>query len=311
MANRTTKVGGIWAEGAPDVPISGLPTTGVTYANSNMTEADIQAAWPFKTIVDSADSNEMLRRLTTLMVMLELQGVLSWNSTTQYLTKALVVGSTGNLYIATQGTLGNDPVTDAGVHWVLYSSLYLAANGTAVNSALLGGATPGNASGNIPISNGTLCVNLNAEKLGGQPASYYDPVPVGTVFHMARSTPPTGYLAADGSQVSRAEYADLFSAIGTAFGVGNGSTTFNLPDLRGEFIRGWDTGGSLDPGRIFGTSQNDEVGAHVHPNTTPVLMADSMSGGDAHYYGLPGDSGSYGGAETRPHNVALLAVIKY
>ena len=65
-------------------------------------------------------------------------------------------------------------------------------------------------------------------------------VPPGAVMHFAMTAPPAGWLAADGTAVSRSTYASLFSAIGTTFGVGNGTTTFNLPDLRGEFIRGFD-----------------------------------------------------------------------
>ena len=65
--------------------------------------------------------------------------------------------------------------------------------------------------------------------------------PVGAVFFFAKSTPPEHALACDGAAVSRAAYPELFGAIGTTFGAGDGSTTFNLPDLRGRFIRG--TGG--------------------------------------------------------------------
>jgi hypothetical protein len=66
--------------------------------------------------------------------------------------------------------------------------------------------------------------------------------PTGSVIWYAANAAPTGYLEADGAAVSRTTYAALFTAIGTTFGAGDGSTTFNLPDLRGEFIRGWDDG---------------------------------------------------------------------
>lgn len=64
-------------------------------------------------------------------------------------------------------------------------------------------------------------------------------LPAGMVQYFANSTVPTGWLMCDGSAVSRTTYADLFSAISTVYGTGDGSTTFNLPDLRGQFIRGW------------------------------------------------------------------------
>lgn len=66
---------------------------------------------------------------------------------------------------------------------------------------------------------------------------------------------PAGYLECNGQAVSRTTYALLFAKIGTTYGAGNGSTTFNLPDLRGEFVRGWDNGRGIDAGRTIGSSQ--------------------------------------------------------
>lgn len=63
-------------------------------------------------------------------------------------------------------------------------------------------------------------------------------IPSGSVFQFAGLNAPYGYLICDGRAVSRTDYADLFSAIGTLYGSGNGSTTFNLPDYRGQFVRG-------------------------------------------------------------------------
>nr|DAT66291.1 MAG TPA: Baseplate wedge protein [Caudoviricetes sp.] len=63
-------------------------------------------------------------------------------------------------------------------------------------------------------------------------------VPVGTIIHFAASAPPQGYLKADGSAVSRETYPDLFAVIGTAFGQGDGTSTFNLPDLINRFAQG-------------------------------------------------------------------------
>ena len=84
-------------------------------------------------------------------------------------------------------------------------------------------------------------------------------VPSGAVMHFAMQSAPTGWLKADGSAVSRTQYPALFAAIGTTFGVGDGRTTFNLPDLRGEFVRGWDGGRNIDPGRAFGAAQGDAI----------------------------------------------------
>lgn len=101
----------------------------------------------------------------------------------------------------------------------------------------------------------------------------------GEVAFFARNTAPTGYLKANGAAVSRTAYATLFAAIGTTFGAGDGSTTFNLPDLRGEFIRGWDDGRGVDSGRAFGSYQTDEIKSHKHTTDVgTVLIAASGSG---------------------------------
>lgn len=136
--------------------------------------------------------------------------------------------------------------------------------------------------------------------------------PAGEVSFFARSSAPTGWLKANGAAVSRTAYADLFAVIGVTFGGGNGSTTFNLPDLRGEFIRGWDDSRGIDVGRAFGSFQTDEFKAHTH-------QTDGYSGVGTGIKSEPWEettggginTGSSGGTETRPRNRALLACIKY
>ena len=136
----------------------------------------------------------------------------------------------------------------------------------------------------------------------------------GTVTWFASSSAPDGTLKCNGAAISRVLYADLFAAIGTIFGTGDGSTTFNLPDLRGEFIRGWDDGRGIDAGRVFGSFQADELKSHTHtiPGSSSVT---SGTQGVERPNNYPPDrsvtSGATGGPETRPRNIALLAVIKY
>lgn len=157
-------------------------------------------------------------------------------------------------------------------------------------------------------------------------------VPAGAVFHVAMSTAPTGFLVADGSSKLISAYPKLFAAIGNRYG-GDGTTTFNLPDLRGEFIRGWDLGRGVDPNRLFGSNQDDEFGSHKHG-----ITLSQEQGGSHDQYGFPqvdwtgpmvyhgpeqpDSSWSYrngtgnplsstGGAETRPKNIALLPIIKF
>ena len=87
--------------------------------------------------------------------------------------------------------------------------------------------------------------------------------PAGTVAYIAGSAAPAGWLKANGAEVSRTTYAPLFAAIGTRYGAGNGTSTFNLPDLRGEFVRGWDDGRGVDVGRALGiVFQRELAGRH-------------------------------------------------
>lgn len=137
--------------------------------------------------------------------------------------------------------------------------------------------------------------------------------PPGAVQAFARSTPPTGWLRANGAAVSRTTYNALFAAIGTTFGAGDGSTTFNLPDLRGEFIRGLDDGRGVDAGRLIGTAQADALEAHTHGYTKVIEGVVVQSGTGATVVRSPtaDTTSSTGGDETRPRNVALLYCIKH
>ena len=96
-------------------------------------------------------------------------------------------------------------------------------------------------------------------------------VPAGSVFTFATTTVPSGYLECNGAAVSRSTYASLFSSISTTWGVGDGSSTFNLPDLRGQFVRGWDNSAGVDSGRSFASSQSDQNKQHNHTASTTSL----------------------------------------
>jgi len=148
-------------------------------------------------------------------------------------------------------------------------------------------------------------------------------VDLGHVAYFARNTAPNGWLKANGAAVDRTTYALLFAAIGTTFGSGNGSTTFNVPDLRGEWIRSWDDGRGIDSGRTFASAQAGAVQNHTHNST----FLRSLFGGDGEYDSnatsnvvgandfamrteASGNPNANGNAENRVRNVALLACIK-
>jgi phage-related tail fiber protein len=132
----------------------------------------------------------------------------------------------------------------------------------------------------------------------------------GSVVAWTTSTAPSGYLECNGTAVSRVTYAALYAIIGTTFGSGDGSTTFNLPDLRGEFIRGWDNGRGVDGSRSFGSAQADELEAHTHSYSTPTTSGAGYPGGSGGGFGGGYTTGSTGGTETRPRNIALMYIIK-
>lgn len=155
--------------------------------------------------------------------------------------------------------------------------------------------------------------------------------PASLVAYFARNTAPTGWLKANGAEVSRTAYADLFAAIGTTFGAGDGVNTFNLPDLRGEFIRSLDDSKGVDAGRTIGSSQASGV-----PNITGyvtgsveesgsaatgafALKKQASNGANDGYssWGFDFDASrsstvyKNGLTEARPRNIALLACIKF
>lgn len=85
-------------------------------------------------------------------------------------------------------------------------------------------------------------------------------IPVGAILDYAGTTAPVGYLLCFGQAISRTDFADLFSAIGTTFGAGDGSTTFNVPDLRGRVGAGRDNMGGTSANRLSGAVNGAELG---------------------------------------------------
>jgi len=135
----------------------------------------------------------------------------------------------------------------------------------------------------------------------------------GMIGYTAAQSPPAGWLERNGAAISRAAYAALFAKIGTTFGAGDGSTTFNLPDARGTFDRGWDHGRGQDPGRVFGSYQADEFKSHTHTIQRIVTGGIVVEGVSTISQTPNGSfaSNSTGGTETRPKNIAGLPIIKY
>lgn len=125
-----------------------------------------------------------------------------------------------------------------------------------------------------------------------------DVTPVGAVTPFAGTTEPTGWLLCYGQAVSRTTYKALFDLIGTTYGSGDGSTTFNLPDLRGRVVAGQDDMGGSSANRLTGLSggvdgdvlaaaggaeahtlTTAEMPAHTHDYVRPLSTTDSDRGG--------------------------------
>lgn len=163
--------------------------------------------------------------------------------------------------------------------------------------------------------------------------------PTGKIDLFATSTPPNGWLECDGSAISRTAYPALNNLASTAsyavpWGPGDGSTTFNIPDLRGYFVRSWDHGAGRDSGRTFGSTQGDAFGSHTHSavvhdpghhhgygatqssgssTTSAVTSSGRLLGTaqtDTATTGISVTNSSVGSSETRPKNIALLYAIK-
>lgn len=151
--------------------------------------------------------------------------------------------------------------------------------------------------------------------------------PAGTIITYGGTSCPSGYLAADGTAISRSSYLNLFSAIGTTWGGGDGTTTFNLPDLRNRFLRGSGTNGDAQGGTSVnvGQFQNDSFQGHWH-NFWSMYTAQSGSSTNVLTVGTPnadlGNSyvrnavsdGTNGtprvSSETRPKAYGVLMCIK-
>jgi len=135
--------------------------------------------------------------------------------------------------------------------------------------------------------------------------------PVGSVTAYAGTLVPSGWLECNGTNVSRTTYNALFSVIGTLYGVGDGSTTFTLPDLRGEFIRGFDNGRGVDTSRSIGSWQDDSFESHTHSAATMSGTLGNLGiGGGNDVTPTTNNTTSSGGSETRPRNIAMYYIIK-
>lgn len=290
--------------------------------------------------------NWSMNKLHSFVAYLNQRGIPEWDSSTEYfINNSYVMGSDGRVYKCIQTNIGMNPTTNGnGQYWELTSWDRYATTSKAgiarkatpeqvlagrdnetyvtpatYKSSLPDIPTPPNATesnrGMIEIATQNE-VNQGRDKERAITPStlktYADTqivtmaAPTGSVICYTGTTPPAGYLECNGREYLRSEYSALFTVIGTRFGNGNGTTSFNVPDLRGEFVRGWDNGRGVDPdrNRTLGSHQGDTFRSHRHTGTTASdgshsHDASTSSAGNHSHSGSTSTNGQHGhGAST-------------
>ena len=139
-------------------------------------------------------------------------------------------------------------------------------------------------------------------------------VPTGSILWFATNNAPSGFLACNGANISRTTYAGLFSIIGVAFGAGDGSTTFALPNLINKFIKGSNTVGAKNDGTFLTLLPNRTTGQNVIANT---MVNNAISSSSTTY--TTNNTSTYNEGDNisatkyyiQPPNITLKAFIKY
>lgn len=144
------------------------------------------------------------------------------SSNLQYALTCTTEGTSDTADLDISANTEGDTITDGTVAWKVVKRNYLGSDGV------------------LPISNGGTGATT-----AKQARENLEVEPIGTIFAFAGNNIPSGYLPCNGSEISRTTYADLFNVIGTTYGSGDGSTTFNLPNLTDKFIQGSDTAGTV------------------------------------------------------------------
>lgn len=272
-----------------------------------------------------------------------------------------LAGGTVNMYIPSTTTFKNT-WQDSGQAALNSNPIILDGNGEAIiygtgnyrqqvfdsSSNLVWDAVVSSAAYGLLVATNNLSDVASAStalaNLGGASAATLAALlPAGCVFPWGGSSPPTGYLECNGAAVSRSTFSTLFSNIGTTFGAGDGSTTFNIPDCRGYFVRGWDDGRGIDTGRTRGTNQASALASHTHANTLSdpghvhhcnIGASDKGGSGNGYAYsdgaggstvkatydiisdfvaattGITITNAAFGGTDTYPINIAMMYIIK-
>jgi microcystin-dependent protein len=280
-----------------------LWTAGGTTTRTIIAPAASSGSRQFYIVINKTSSTQSIKLCgagptTGVTITANNSAICAWNGSDFIQVAGLV-----NLATNVTGTL---PVANGGTSSAtLTLNNVLLGNGTSALQAVAPGT-----SGNVLTSNGTTWVSA-----GG--------IPVGSFMWHTASSVPTSYLEANGAAISRTTYASLFAVIGTTYGTGDGTTTFNVPDVRGYFVRGYDNGRGVDSGRAFGSNQlATHIGtiqdSRTTQQTSTYVQGDNITLSPAElFYVMSGyqnttnttASGVFYGS--RPINIAFLPCIKY
>lgn len=225
--------------------------------------------------------------------------------------------TTGTAGIFTSGTIGNLSTTLAGDFTISSGTGTLGTTGVIAGTYGASTAIP-----QIVVDAKGRVTTVSTSAVSG--------TEVGSIIAWTTGTAPSGYLHCDGAAINRTTYTALFGVLSTTYGTGDGSTTFNIPDYRGSFLRGFASGQATDPDRStrtnrgdgttgdnVGTKQVDQIKSHNHTAPATFNFVTQKAGQGPNDY--PGGSqlstqnatALSGGNETRPTNIYVMWCVKF
>lgn len=303
IQNRDTTLPEIWAKNAQtNIPIP--PVAGITYRNQALNSTAIDKAWPFKEIVNSADFNQHAFLQDTLIKEAEQYGIMRWNNTTTYKEGGFCLGQDKKLYQSKRDNQGKEPTANTD-DWFDILSIY----------QLIANLSP-------TIDNSTSKYPSNKAVLDYVESKA---VPVGAFMPYAADTPPEGWLKCDGSTVSRTTYSALFAKIGTKYGSGDGSKTFNLPNFIDKTFWGGSSSGTVKAAGLpnisgklrsntqwFNATASGAFTAGAKINTTVPAGAGYADGATDYSFSAKNSNAIYGKSSTvQPPALTTIICIKY
>lgn len=261
VRRNSAKIETVWGQTArtniPEVPITGLP-----YRRADLSDNLIEQGQGYNYIYDGAEYNQILFLITSLWKSMCENGGMPFQKGQTYQQGGLCIYD-GRLFLALRAIDGDEspyPMPDESPYWYDLSPNPFTGKTTSKDGAL--GLVP------QPKAGEQSCMLSSIGKWVTHPS----PFPTGSIIAYAGKTSPSNdWLFCDGRTVKRAEYANLFSVIGTKYGAGDGSTTFQIPDLRNRILQGSNTVGTYQyysagvPSMVHTHSASlNTLGIHTH-----------------------------------------------